>query len=116
MSWIALRMLTGDRNKYLGLIFGVGTFSAVSTWRANNRHNGRQAVSGDTAPSASGLRWRERKKSRFFPVCANLRTRDCQESGGVLCVSPHNAIYSEPWRTKMRTGTACCRASPHFCF
>src|ERR671931_2402632 len=23
MSWIALRMLTGDRSKYLGLIFGV---------------------------------------------------------------------------------------------
>src|ERR1700747_2806742 len=24
MSWVALRMLTGDRSKYLGLIFGVG--------------------------------------------------------------------------------------------
>src|SRR5262249_26470863 len=23
MNWIALRMLTGDRNKYLGLVFGV---------------------------------------------------------------------------------------------
>ena len=24
MNWVALRMLTGDRSKYLGLIFGVG--------------------------------------------------------------------------------------------
>src|SRR5262245_34935658 len=28
MNWIALRMLTGDRNKYLGLIFGV-TFATL---------------------------------------------------------------------------------------
>ena len=28
MSWIALRMLTGDRSKYLGLIFGV-TFATL---------------------------------------------------------------------------------------
>src|SRR5438045_4640359 len=28
MNWIALRMLTGDRSKYLGLIFGV-TFATL---------------------------------------------------------------------------------------
>src|SRR2546430_413846 len=28
MSWIALRMLTGDRSKYLGLVFGV-TFATL---------------------------------------------------------------------------------------
>ena len=28
MAWVALRMLTGDRSKYLGLIFGV-TFAAL---------------------------------------------------------------------------------------
>src|SRR5262245_11584550 len=28
MNWIALRMLTGDRNKYLGLVFGV-TFATL---------------------------------------------------------------------------------------
>ncbi len=28
MTWIALRMLTGDRSKYLGLIFGV-TFATL---------------------------------------------------------------------------------------
>ena len=28
MNWIALRMLTGDRSKYLGLVFGV-TFATL---------------------------------------------------------------------------------------
>ena len=29
MTWIALRMLTGDRSKYLGLVFGVDRKSVV---------------------------------------------------------------------------------------
>src|SRR5262249_59393099 len=31
MSWIALRMLTGDRNKYLALIFGVAFATLLMT-------------------------------------------------------------------------------------
>jgi hypothetical protein len=31
MNWVALKMLTGDRSKYFGIVFGVGGCTAL--WR-----------------------------------------------------------------------------------
>ena len=59
MNWVALRMLLGDRTKFLGIVFGVGESSSGSgasqtggqaAWIGN-----RQGVVGDPRKTHGGM-------------------------------------------------------------
>jgi len=55
MSWVALRTLTGDRNKYLGIIFGVA-FASLLMAHQVSIFCGRQATLPQEIPRSKKLR------------------------------------------------------------
>src|SRR5213075_611530 len=83
MTWIALRMLTGDRAKYLSLIFSV-TFATllmtqqVSIFMGIVRRSASQILDVRDAPI-----WVMDEKARFIDEAPGLPSNDLQRVRGV---------------------------------
>lgn len=104
MYWIALRMLTGDRNKYLGLIFGV-TFATllmsqqVSIFMGILTRTGNQILDVRDADI-----WVMDNRVRFVDETPALQETDLQRVRGVSGVAWAVRLYKGTVQARLEDG------------
>src|SRR5215831_4398708 len=104
MNWIALRMLTGDRAKYLGLIFGV-TFATflmsqqVSVFMGILKRTGNAILDVRDADI-----WVMDNRVRFVDEAPPLKDTDLQRVRGVPGVQWAVRYYKGNARTRLNDG------------
>ncbi len=100
MSWVALRMLMGDRTKYLGIIFGI----AFATLLMSQQISIFAGIMGRTASQIKDVRdadiWVMDANTRFIDEVPPLPETDLQRVRGVPGVA---------WAVKMYKGQVTCR-------
>jgi putative ABC transport system permease protein len=104
MSWIALKMLTGDRAKYLGLIFGV-TFATVLMSQQVSIFAG---IMARTTSQIVDVRdadiWVMDNKVRYVDEIPALRDTDLQRVRGVDGVAWAVKLYKGQIRARLADG------------
>jgi putative ABC transport system permease protein len=104
MNWIALRMLTGDRSKYLGLIFGV-TFATllmsqqVSIFMGILTRTGNQILEVRDADI-----WVMDNRVRYVDEAPGLQDTDLMRVRGVPGVAWAVRLYMGTIRTRLEDG------------
>src|SRR5260370_11462219 len=100
MSWVALRMLMGDRIKYLGIIFGI----AFATLLMSQQISIFAGIMGRTASQIKDVRdadiWVMDANTHFIDEVPPLPETDLQRVRGVPGVA---------WAVKMYKGQVTCR-------
>jgi putative ABC transport system permease protein len=100
MNWVALKMLTGDRTKYLGIIFGI----AFATLLMAQQISIFAGIMGRTASQIKDVRdadiWVMDKNTRFVDEVPPLPETDLQRIRGVEGVA---------WAVHMYKGQVNCR-------
>jgi putative ABC transport system permease protein len=104
MSWIALRMLTGDRNKYLGLIFGVSFATLlmsqqVSIFMGIMTRTGNQILDLRDAEV-----WVMDNRVRFIDEAPALRDTDLMRVRGVPGVAWAVRLYKGNVQARLEDG------------
>src|SRR5215510_8233512 len=104
MSWVALRMLTGDRSKYLGLIFGVAFATLlmaqqVSIFLGIMRRTGSQILDVRDAEI-----WVMDNKLRYIDEVPGLPETDLQRVRGVPGVEWAVKLYKGQIRARLADG------------
>src|SRR6516165_2336019 len=104
MSWIALRMLTGDRNKYLGLIFGVSFATLlmsqqVSIFMGIMTRTGNQILDIRDAEI-----WVMDNRVRFIDEAPALRDTDLMRVRGVPGVAWAVRLYKGTVQARLEDG------------
>src|SRR5438477_12740966 len=104
MNWIALRMLTGDRNKYLGLIFGVtyATFlmsQQVSVFMSILTRAGNQILDVRDADI-----WVMDNRVRFIDEAPSLQDMDQFRVRGVPGVAWAVRLYKGTVQARLQDG------------
>jgi putative ABC transport system permease protein len=104
MSWIALRMLMGDRSKYVGLIFGI-TFATLLMSQQVSIFVG---IIGRTASQVSDVRdadiWVMDDKVRFIDEVPALPDTDLHRVRGVPGVEWAVRLYKGQVRARLADG------------
>ncbi len=105
MSWVALRMLTGDRSKYLGLIFGVAFATLlmsqqVSIFAGIMKRTGSQILDVRDADI-----WVMDSKVRYIDEVPGLPDTDLQRVRGVPGVSWAVRMYKGQVRARLADGS-----------
>src|SRR5262249_38910188 len=100
MSWVAIKMLVGDRTKYLGIIFGI----AFATLLMAQQIGIFVGIMGRTASQVADVRdadiWVMDSKTRFVDEAPALPETDLQRVRGVSGVA---------WAVKMYKGQISAR-------
>ncbi|MFL5339481.1 MAG: ABC transporter permease [Gemmataceae bacterium] len=100
MNWVALRMLMGDRTKYLGIIFGI----AFATLLMSQQISIFAGIMGRTGSQIKDVRdadiWVMDAHTRFIDEVPPLPETDLQRVRGVSGVA---------WAVKMYKGQVTCR-------
>src|SRR5262249_8386503 len=104
MSWVALRMLTGDRSKYLGLIFGVGFATLlmsqqVSIFMGILTRTGNQILEVRDADV-----WVMDNRVRYLDEAPGLQDTDLMRVRGVRGVAWAVRFYSGTIRSRLEDG------------
>ena len=104
MSWIALKMLTGDRSKYLGLIFGVSFATLlmsqqISIFAGIMRRTGSQILDVRDAEI-----WVMDNKVRYIDEIPGLPERDLQRVRSVPGVDWAVKLYKGQVRARLSDG------------
>jgi putative ABC transport system permease protein len=104
MSWIALKMLTGDRSKYLGLIFGVSFATLlmsqqISIFAGIMRRTGSQILDVRDADI-----WVMDNKVRYIDEIPGLPERDLDRVRGVTGVAWAVKLYKGQVRARLPDG------------
>jgi putative ABC transport system permease protein len=104
MNWIALKMLTGDRNKYIGLIFGV-TFATLLMAQQVSIFAG---IMARTTSQIVDVRdadiWVMDNKVRYIDEIPALRDTDLQRVRGVDGVAWAVKLYKGQVRARLADG------------
>lgn len=104
MNWVAFRMLTGDRGKYLGLIFGV----AFATLLMSQQVSIFMGIIGRTASQISDVRdaniWVMDNKVRFFDEVPGLPENDLHRVRGVPGVDWAVRLYKGQLLARLKDG------------
>jgi putative ABC transport system permease protein len=104
MSWIALRMLTGDRAKYLGLIFGV-TFATLLMSQQVSIFMGILKRTGNAILDVRDADiWVMDNRVRFVDEAPPLKDTDLQRVRGVPGVQWAVRYYKGNARTRLNDG------------
>src|SRR5262245_32216121 len=104
MNWIALRMLTGDRSKYLGLVFGV-TFATllmtqqVSIFMGILTRTGNQILEVRDADI-----WVMDNRVRYLDEAPGLQDNDLMRVRGVPGVAWAVRTYKGTMRARLQSG------------
>jgi putative ABC transport system permease protein len=105
MNWLALRMLTGDRTKYLGIIFGVAFASLLIAHQVS-------IFCGIMARTTSQIKdvqeadiWVMDAKVRYIDEVAGLVDNDLQRVRGVPGVAWAVSLYKGTLRARLHDGT-----------
>jgi putative ABC transport system permease protein len=105
MNWLALRMLTGDRTKYLGIIFGVAFASLLIAHQVS-------IFCGIMARTTSQIKdvqeadiWVMDSKVRYVDEVAGLVDNDLQRVRGVPGVAWAAPLYKGTLRARLHDGT-----------
>jgi putative ABC transport system permease protein len=104
MNWVAIRMLTGDRSKYLGLIFGVAFATLlmsqqVSIFAGIMRRTGSQILDVRDADI-----WVMDDKVRYIDEVPGLAETDLQRVRGVPGVAWAVRMYKGQIRARLEDG------------
>ncbi len=104
MNWVALRMLTGDRSKYLGLIFGVGFATLlmsqqVSIFMGIMKRTGSQILDVRDADI-----WVMDNKVRYIDEVPGLPDTDLERVRGVSGVAWAVKLYKGQVRARLEDG------------
>ena len=104
MSWVALRMLTGDRSKYLGLIFGV----AFATLLMSQQVSIFAGIMRRTASQILDVRdadiWVMDDKVRYIDEAPGMPDTDLQRVRGVPGVAWAVRLYKGQVRARLPDG------------
>jgi putative ABC transport system permease protein len=104
MSWIALRMLTGDRSKYLGLIFGV-TFATLLMTQQVSIFMGILTRTGNQILEARDTDiWVMDNRVRYLDEAPGLQEIDLMRVRGVPGVSWAVRSYKGTVRARLEDG------------
>src|SRR5258708_12922786 len=104
MTWIALKMLTGDRSKYLGLIFGISFATLlmsqqISVFLGIMRRTGSQILDVRDADI-----WVMDDKVRYIDEVPGLPDTDLQRVRGVPGVAWAVRMYKGQIRARLEDG------------
>src|SRR5262249_25281402 len=104
MNWIALRMLTGDRSKYLGLIFGVSFATLlmsqqVSIFMGILTRTGNQILEVRDAEI-----WVMDNRVRYLDEAPGLQDTDLMRARGVPGVAWAVRFYTGTIRARLEDG------------
>jgi putative ABC transport system permease protein len=102
MNWIALKMLTGDRSKYLGLIFGVGFATVLMTQQISIFAGIMQRTASQILDVRDADIWVMDNKVRYIDEVPGLPSTDLDRVRGVPGVA---------WAVKMYKGQVRARLS-----
>jgi putative ABC transport system permease protein len=102
MNWIALKMLTGDRSKYLGLIFGVSFATVLMTQQISIFAGIMQRTASQILDVRDADIWVMDNKVRFIDEVPGLPSTDLDRVRGVPGVA---------WAVKMYKGQVRARLS-----
>ena len=83
MNWIALKMLTGDRSKYLGLIFGVSFATVLMTQQISIFAGIMQRTASQILDVRDADIWVMDNKVRFIDEVPGLPSTDLDRVRGV---------------------------------
>src|SRR6266446_9664555 len=93
MSWIALRMLTGDRSKYLGLIFGVAFATLLMSQQVSIFAGIMQRTASQILDVRDADIWVMDDKVRFIDEVPGLPSTDLDRVRGVPGVAWAVKLY-----------------------
>jgi putative ABC transport system permease protein len=104
MNWIALKMLTGDRSKYLGLIFGVSFATVLMTQQISIFAGIMQRTASQILDVRDADIWVMDNKVRFIDEVPGLPSTDLDRVRGVPGVAWAVKMYKGQVRARLADG------------
>lgn len=104
MSWIAWKMLTGDRSKYLGIIFGVAFASLLMAHQVSIFVGIMRRTTSQIRDVREAKIWVMRPGTRYIEEVEPLSETDLQRVRGVSGVSWAVRFYKGLLRARLSTG------------
>ncbi len=104
MNWIALKMLTGDRSKYLGLIFGVSFATVLMTQQISIFAGIMQRTASQILDVRDADIWVMDNKVRFIDEVPGLPSTDLDRVRGVPGVAWAVKLYKAQVRARLADG------------
>ena len=104
MSWVALRMLTGDRSKYLGLIFGVGFATLLMSQQVSIFAGIMRRTASQILDVRDADIWVMDDKVRYIDEVPGLPDTDLQRVRGVPGVAWAVRMYKGQIRARLPDG------------
>src|SRR5882762_2734094 len=104
MNWIALKMLTGDRSKYLGLIFGVSFATVLMTQQISIFAGIMQRTASQILDVRDADIWVMDNKVRFIDEVPGLPSTDLDRVRGVPGVAWAVKLYKGQVRARLSDG------------
>ena len=106
MSWVALRMLTGDRSKYLGLIFGVGFATLLMSQQVSIFAGIMRRTASQILDVRDADIWVMDDKVRYIDEVPGLPDTDLQRVRGVPGVAWAVRLYKGQIRARLADGNS----------
>jgi putative ABC transport system permease protein len=113
MSWVALRMLTGDRSKYFGLIFGVAFASLLMAHQVSIFAGIMRRTTSQIQDVREAEVWVMDPRVQYFDEVKPLQEGDLHRVRGVEGVAWAVRLYkgwSAPAWTTVASARWCCWA------
>jgi putative ABC transport system permease protein len=104
MNWIALKMLTGDRSKYLGLIFGVSFATVLMTQQISIFAGIMKRTASQILDVRDADIWVMDNKVRFIDEVPGLPSTDLDRVRGVAGVAWAVKLYKGQVRARLADG------------
>jgi putative ABC transport system permease protein len=104
MNWIALKMLTGDRSKYLGLIFGVSFATVLMTQQISIFAGIMRRTASQILDVRDADIWVMDNKVRFIDEVPGLPSTDLDRVRGVAGVAWAVKLYKGQVRARLADG------------
>jgi putative ABC transport system permease protein len=104
MNWVALRMLTGDRSKYLGLIFGVGFATLLMSQQVSIFAGIMRRTASQILDVRDADIWVMDDKVRYIDEVPGLPDTDLQRVRGVPGVAWAVRMYKGQIRARLPDG------------
>jgi putative ABC transport system permease protein len=104
MNWIALKMLTGDRSKYLGLIFGVSFATVLMTQQVSIFAGIMKRTASQILDVRDADIWVMDNKVRFIDEVPGLPSTDLDRVRGVPGVAWAVKLYKGQVRARLADG------------
>src|ERR1700757_5274025 len=104
MNWIALKMLTGDRSKYLGLIFGVSFATVLMTQQISIFIGIMKRTASQILDVPDADIWVMDNKVRFIDEVPGLSETDIDRVRGVAGVDWAVRLYKGQVRARLDDG------------